>query len=72
MSILPKKVLSVAPVKIFFLLGSNISDFVFENVGFREIKDHSLRATLFEKSFLVWKVLGICLPYVKRYFPQHQ
>ena len=45
-----KKVFSGALVKFVFLYGSNNSDsFVFRNVGFGEIKDHSLRTTLFQK-----------------------
>ena len=51
-STLDKKVFSAAPKKHFFLLGSNNSDsVVFENVGFREIKDHNLRITLFQNCF---------------------
>ena len=52
MSTLLKKVFSVAPVKCFFLQGSNNSDcVVFGNVGFGEIKDHSLTTTIFENIF---------------------
>ena len=35
-------------------------------VGFREVKDHSLRMTPFPEVF------GMCLPYVKGYCQQHQ
>ena len=47
------KFFSRAPVKCFSLYGSNYTDLVvLRNVAFGEIKDHSLRATLFqEKNF---------------------
>ena len=64
-----KKVFSGALVKFVFLYGSNNSDsFVFRNVGFGEIKDHSLRTTLFQKKKIAMEVLCMCLPYAKRYF----
>ena len=53
MSILRKKVFLGAPVKCFSLYGSNNSDsVVFRNVGFTEIKDHSLSTIDFLKTFL--------------------
>ena len=56
-----KKVFSRSPVKRFFLYGSNkLASVPFGNAGFGEFKDHSLRTT------------GMCLPYVKRYFEEHQ
>ena len=56
MSTLRKEVFSGAPVKRVFLYGSNNSDSVaFGNAGFAEIKDDTLRATLFQKSILLWK-----------------
>ena len=49
------KFFSRAPVKCFSLYGSNYTDLVvLRNVAFGEIKDHSLRTTLFqEKNFNV-------------------
>ena len=49
------KFFSRAPVKCFSLYGSNNTDLVvFRNVAFGEIKDHSLRTTLFQdKNFNV-------------------
>ena len=71
-STLRKKVFSEAPMKCFFLYGSNNSDFVvFVNTALGEIKDHSLTMTPFEKKFAM-EVLSLCLPYVKRYFQEHQ
>ena len=71
-STLHKKVFSGAPVRWVFLYGWNNSDSaVFGNATFGEIKDQSLRMTNFEKKFAM-KVLGLCLPYVKRYFQEHQ
>ena len=71
-STLCKKVFSGAPVKCAFLYESNnLNSVVFENDGFAEIKDHSLRTTTF-KTKLSMEVLGLCLPYVKRYFQEHQ
>ena len=50
LSTLHKKVFLGAPVKWFFFYGSNKSDsVVFKNAAFREIKDHSLRTTSFQK-----------------------
>ena len=55
-------------VRFSFLYESNNSDsVVFENDGFAEIKDHSLRTKPFKKKFTM-EVLSLCLPYVKRYF----
>ena len=45
-----------APVKSFFIHGSNKSDsVVFTNECFGEIKDHSSTKTHFQKNFLPWK-----------------
>ena len=72
MSTLRKKVFLGAPMKYFSLYGSNNSDFaVFVNAAFGEIKDHNLRITRFEKK-IAMEVLGLFLPYVKRYFQEHQ
>ena len=72
LSTLHKKVFLGAPVKWFFFYGSNKSDsVVFKNAAFREIKDHSLRTTPFKKN-LAMEVLGLCLPYIKSYFQEHQ
>ena len=50
-STLREKVFSGAPVKCVFLYGSKNSDsVVFKNVGFAEIKDHSLRRTPSQKT----------------------
>ena len=55
-STLCKKVFSGAPVKYFSLYDSNNShSVVFGNVDFAEIKDHSLRMTLFQKKICQWK-----------------
>ena len=71
-STLHKKVFSGAPVQWVFLYGWNNSDSaVFGNATFGEIKDHSLRMTNFEKK-IAMEVLGLCLPYIKRYFQEHQ
>ena len=73
MSTLRKKVFSGAPVKCFCLYGSNnLDSVVFGNVAFGEIKDHSLRTTPFQKKTLLWEILGMCLPYVKKFFQKHQ
>ena len=72
MSTLHKKVFLGAPVKCFSFYDSNKSDsFVFKNATFREIKDYSLRTTPFLKK-LATEVLGLCLPYIKSYFQEHQ
>ena len=56
-------------MKYVFLYGSNNSEsVVFRNAGFEEIKDFSLRRTPFQKKFFAMKVLGMCLPYLKKYF----
>ena len=69
---LRKKAFSRAPVEWFSHYGSNNSDsVVFENGGFAEIKVHSLSITPFQKK-LSMEVLDLCLPYVKRYFQEHQ
>ena len=61
-----------ASVKWFFLNGSNNWDsIIFGNAAFREIKDHSLRTTPFQKK-IAMELLSLCLPYVKRYFREHQ
>ena len=72
-STLPKKVFSGTLVKCVFLYGSNNSESViFGNAAFRETKDHSLRTKSFQKIKFAMGVLGLCLPYVKRYFQEHQ
>ena len=72
LSALRKNVFSGAPLKYVFLYGSNNSDFVvFWNLAFGEIKNHSQRTTLFQKK-IVMEVLGLHLPYIKRYFQKHQ
>ena len=59
-------------MQCFSLYGSNNTDSaVFRNAAFGEIKDHSLRKKPIQKKNDI-KVLGICLPYVKRYFQEHQ
>ena len=58
----------------FSLYGSNNSgSIVFENGGFGEIKDHSLKTTSLqkkkqEKEKTAMEVLRLCLPDVKSYF----
>ena len=55
-----------------FVYGSNNShSVIFGNATFGEIKDHSLKTTPFQKKFAM-EVLSLCLPYVKRYFQEHQ
>ena len=59
-------------MKCFSLYGSNNSDsVVLGYADIAEIKDHSFRTTPFQKNFAI-KVLGMCLPYVKRYVEEHQ
>ena len=71
-STLRKKVFLVAPVKCVFLYSSNNSDYVvLENVALEGIKNHSLTTT-HSQTFSAQEVLGICLPYVKKYFQWHQ
>ena len=96
-----KKVFSGAQVKCLFLYGSNNSDCaIFGNAAFGEINDRSLRTTPFQTKIchgscefvstlhkevfsgapVKWlflyglnkKFLSLCLPYVKRYFQEHQ
>ena len=54
-----------------FFYGSNNSDSVVSgNAAFREIKDHSLRMTPFQKKKKkkAMEVLGLSLPYIKHEF----
>ena len=46
---------------------NNLDYFDFRNVAFGGIKDRNLKKTPFQKKFAM-KDLGMCLPYVKRYF----
>ena len=71
-STLYKKSSFKSTMQCFSLYGSNNTDSaVFRNAAFGEIKDHSLRKKPIQKKNGI-KVLGICLPYVKRYFQEHQ
>ena len=71
-STLRKKLFFGAIVNCVFLYGSNNSDsVVFGNASFGMIKDHNLRMILFPKK-IAMKVLGMCLPYVKMCFQEHQ
>ena len=55
-------------MKCFYLYSSNCSDsLAFGNAAVGEMKDHSLRTTLFEEKTCK-EVLRLCLSYVKRYF----
>ena len=64
-STLYKKLFSIAPVKCFFPYNSNNWDsVVFWNAAFGEIKDRSLRMTIFQKK-IAMDVLGLCLSYLK-------
>ena len=63
-STLRKKVFSGEPLKCF-LLYENVA---FGNAAFGEIKDHSLKTTPVQNKSFAIEVLGMCLPYVKRYF----
>ena len=78
---LRKKVFSAAPVKWFFLYGSNNSD----SVVFGEYRFWNYQRSKFENNTFSKKkkkkkkkkknameVLGMCLPYLKRYFQEHQ
>ena len=68
-STLRKKVFSGEPVKCFLLYGSNNTYSVaFGNATFGEIKDHSLKTTPIQNKSFAMEVLGMCLPYVERYF----
>ena len=59
-------------IYIFFYESINSDSVVFQNDSFAEIKDHSWRTTPFQEKKKSVKVLGLCLPYVKRYFQEHQ
>ena len=62
MSTFREKVFSGAPVKCSSDFGSNISDcFVFGNAAFGEIKDHSLRATLFQEKKIYGSFEIVCI-----------
>ena len=54
-----------------FYGSSNSDAAVFRNAAFGEFKDHSLKRTPFQKKFAV-EVLGMQLPYIKRYFQEYQ
>ena len=70
-STLPKKVFSGALVNCVFLYGSNNSDSViFGNAAFGEITVWEQR--LFNNKKIAMELLGLCLPYVKRLFQEHQ
>ena len=71
-STLRKKIFSVARMKCFSHCGSNNSNSaVFGNAILGETKDHNLRTTPFPKRISM-EVSSLCLPYVKRYFQEHQ
>ena len=73
MSVLHKKVFSRAPVKCFSLYSSNdLDSAVFRNAAFGEIKDHRLKKTPIQKKKMLFEVLGMCLPYIKRYFQEQK
>ena len=56
-------------MKCFLLYGSNNTYSVaFGNATFGEIKDHSLKTTPIQNKSFAMEVLGMCLPYVERYF----
>ena len=73
-STLHKKLFSRAPVTCVFLGGSSNSDsVVFKNAGFGKIKDYSWKTTpLQKKKKIAMKVLGMCVPFIRRYFQEHQ
>ena len=59
-------------MKYFSLFVTHNSDsFIFGNGPFGEIKDHSLRARYYQKTFAM-QVLGMCLSYEKSGFQEHQ
>ena len=59
-------------MKCFSHYGSNNSNSaVFGNAILGETKDHNLRTTPFPKRISM-EVSSLCLPYVKRYFQEHQ
>ena len=68
---LHKRVFSRAPVKWFSLYSSNdLDSAVFRNAAFGEIKDHRLKKTPIQKKKMLFEVLGMCLPCIKRYFQE--
>ena len=70
---LHKRVFSRAPVKCFSLYSSNdLDSAVFRNAAFGEIKDHRLKKTTIQKKKMLFEVLGMCLPYIKRYFQEQK
>ena len=70
---LHKRVFSRAPVKCFSLYSSNdLDSAVFWNAAFGEIKDHRLKKTPIQKRKILFEVLGMCLPYIKRYFQEQK
>ena len=70
---LHKRVFSRAPVKCFSLYSSNdLDSAVFWNAAFGEIKDHRLKKTPIQKKKMLFEVLGMCLPYIKRYFQEQK
>ena len=69
---LHKKVFSRAKAKCFSLYGSNdLDSLVFGNAAFGDIKNQSLRARPLEKK-IGMEVLSLCVPYIKKYFQNHQ
>ena len=68
---LHKRVFSRSRVKCFSLYSSNDLDYaVFRNAAFEEIKDHRLKKTPIQKKKMLFEVLGMCLPCIKRYFQE--
>ena len=68
---LHKRVFSRSRVKCFSLYSSNDLDYaVFRNAAFGEIKDHRLKKTPIQKKKMLFEVLGMCLPCIKRYFQE--
>ena len=71
-STLCKKVFSRASLKCFSLYGSNNSDSVLSRMPLFKISKITVWKRHLFKNEIVAKVLGMCLPSVKRYFHEHQ
>ena len=70
---LHKRVFSRSRVKCFSHYSSNDLDYpVFRNAAFGEIKDHRLKKTPIQKKKMLFEVLGMCLPCIKRYFQEQK
>ena len=71
-STLHKKVFLETPMKCFSLYASNNSDFVVFGCWFCRDQRSQFENKNFSKINLSVQVSGLCLPYVKRFFQEHQ